>query len=598
MDNAVQSPADLESAAVERRCGFYDGQRIFAEGQLSDFAYIVVSGQVELLKSHPDGDLQLALLGPGELFGEMGLLDGAVRSASGVARGETVLRALDKDELLLLLQTQPETTINLVSVISKRLRRAYSLIGQPELVRAKQHGIPWRARLRDFLKPREVDLDRVLIEFQPDAIEIEEQPVPHAAKAILYTILGLVLVGTVWASLATVDRIVVANGKVTTSAAKIVLQPLATATIRAVHVRPGQLVEKDQVLVSLDPTFTGADERSVRAQMQSASAEIRRLEAELAPPSNDTAPPAPFSDDPDEQQAQAKTFAHRRTARASMIASAETEIKEIEAHAATLRADQRNLEVDIETLRRVEAVRQELHSRGNGSLLDLLDAQRKLGADRRELERMTNELGEGAGKIETVRAKLKSSLDEMNSRAAQELQTARREFAKAAQQMMKQERLSALIDLRSPAKAAVVELSTRSVGSVVKEGEEIVSLVPTDVPFEIEAIVETKDIAQVRLDDVVRIKLEAFPYQKYGTLDGRVAMITGDAVDHEEAGRKIKVFKIRAQVTKSNLRDVPRDVALLPGMAATAEIKVGSRRLITYFLYPIIRTLDSSLRDP
>ena len=584
--------------AIGSEQSFSDGQQIFAEGQLSDFAYQVVAGEVELSKSYPEGAMRLAVLGAGELFGEMGLLDGTVRSAAAYARGPVVLRVLDKEQLLSLVQQRPDFALNLVKTISKRLRHTNALIKAPDAT-ATQHG--WghfRAYLRRLIRPGELDIDRVRLEFQPDAIEIEERPVPWGAKAILYTILALIICAVVWASVARMDRIVIATGTIVTADAKIVVQPMETATVRAVNVHPGQVVEKGEVLISLDSTFTTADERSVRAQMRSAGAEMRRLEAELALSSGDARPPGPFSEDAAEQAAQAEVFERFVAARDTTIKASAAEIKELETHAASLSADRANVANQLAVAQRLESIRRKVYGQASGTLINVLDAQHQVAVDRRELDRIVNEIGEAAQKIKTVEAKREAALGEMNAKAAQELQSARRDYSKAFEQIKKQERLSALIDLRSPAKAMVLELGARSVGSVVKEGEPLVTLVALDVPVVIEAIVEPKDISHLRAGDSVRIKLESFPYQKYGTLDGVIQAINGDVLEQEVGGRKISVYKIRVAITRENLRDVPKDFALLPGMAASCEIKVGTRRLISYFLYPIIRTLDSGLREP
>ena len=597
-DSSGQPASAGGGAAVGTELVFSDGQRIFAEGQLSDFAYQVVSGEVELTKSSPEVPLRLAVLGAGELFGEMGLLDGTVRSATATAKGPTVLQALDKDQLLSLIQKQPDFALTLFKTISKRLRHTTALISAPASIRPRRDPWYFLSYLRSLIRPRELDLDHVRIEFQPDAIEIEERPIPWGAKAILYTILALILCGVLWASVAKLDRIVIAVGKIVTTDSKIVLQPMGTATVRAINVHAGQVVEKGDVLISLDSTFAIADERSVRAQMRSADAEIRRLEAELALSSGDTRLPGPFSDDLAEQASQLEIFERFKVARETTINASEAEIRELEAHAASLSKDRVNVAAQLAVGQRLEGVRNEVYKQGNGTLINVLDAQRQVATDKREMDRLANEIGETAGRIKTIKAKREAALGEMNAKAAQELQAARREYTKDFEQIKKQERLSDLIDMRAPAKAMVLELGARSVGSVVKEGEPMITLVALDVPVVIEAMVDPKDISHLRVGDEARIKLEAFPYQKYGTLDGTIQAINGDVLEHEEGGRKMSVYKARIAITKNNLRDIPGDFSLLPGMVASCEIKVGTRRLISFFLYPIIRTLDVGLREP
>ena len=576
---------------------FSAGQTIFREGQPSDYAFVIVSGRVFLTKSAPEGNMRLATLGPREMFGEMGILDGAVRSATAIAGDDTELQAFDKEGLFSLLAEHPEAAIDMVKAASRRLRHANSLMRPPESVQPPLRKRSLLSNIRRVLFPSPVDLEEIRIEFLPDAIEIEERPLPFGAKAILHTVFALVVCSALWATIARMDLIVVANGRVSTTDAKIVVQPMTTAAIRSIRVHRGQIVEKGQVLISLDPTFAEADERSVRTQMKSSAAEIARLQAELAS-AGDAGDRTAFSDDPDEQRAQAELFRRHLEARRSIVAATETEIRELETRMASLRSDRVHVSAQISTSERVEAIRRELHSQGSGSLLTLLEAQRQLSTDRRELERITNEIAEINKKIDTIRAKLAANLDEMTEKSAQALLAARRDYTKAVEQIKKQERLSDLIELRSPAKAMVLDMGDRSVGSIVKEGEQVVALVPLDAPIEIDASVDPKDISHLRPGDMARVKLDAFPYQKYGTLDGTVQSVNGDVTELEEGGRKSKVYKVTIAITKNNLHDVPADAALIPGMTTTCEIKIGSRRLITYFLYPIIRTLDSGLREP
>ena len=228
----------------------------------------------------------------------------------------------------------------------------------------------------------------------------------------------------------------------------------------------------------------------------------------------------------------------------------------------------------------------------------LLEARRQVATDLREDDRIANELIETQKKTDSAKAELLTKLEEMNAKAWEQLQVARREYDKATAQLKKQERMTALTEMRAPTHAMVVDVMDGAAGAVVKGGEQLMTLVPLDVPLEVEALLETKDVSYVRHGDFARIKLEAFPYQKHGTLEGVVTAISGDVVVQEQENRRIHAYKIKVAIGKSDLRQVPKDMALMPGMTASAEIKVGSRKLITFFLYPIMRTFDSGLRDP
>ena len=144
----------------------------------------------------------------------------------------------------------------------------------------------------------------------------------------------------------------------------------------------------------------------------------------------------------------------------------------------------------------------------------------------------------------------------------------------------------------------VLDVATRSVGSIVREAEPLVTLVPLDVPQDIEIEIEPKDVGSIRPGDPVRIKVEALPFQRHGTIDGEVRMISSDAFQKNVGGQARPVFRGRVRIVNVSLRDVPPDFRLIPGMTVQAEIRVGERRVISYFLYPVLRVFDEGLREP
>lgn len=455
----------------------------------------------------------------------------------------------------------------------------------------------WLRRARRALSPAPLDPKRLRLEFLPDALEIEEDPTPVGAKRILVALLSLIFCAVVWASVATLDRIVVAQGKIVAASNKIVVQPLSTSSIRRIDVRIGQIVEKDQVLVSLDPTFAQADETASRAQTSSSKADVARMEAELAPLPHG-APPA-FSDDPEEERSQRALYERHEAERAATAKSYDEEVRGLEAHLRSISAEKAAVATQSVIVERLLAMRKELHEHGTGSLVNLLDAENAVAANRRERAKLEADDTETRQKIETLRAKKAAAASESFSKTAQELEAARKDLAKSSQQTRKQVRLNELSELRAPMRAMVLEVAQRSAGSVAREGEALVTLVPLDVPVEIEASVDPKDIGRMRLGDSARIKLDAYPYQKHGVLEGEVASINGDLVEEElDGGRKAKTYRIRLRISSPNLREVPDGTLLMPGMAASCEVKIGTRRLISYFLYPLARTLDSALREP
>jgi len=203
--------------------------------------------------------------------------------------------------------------------------------------------------------------------------------------------------------------------------------------------------------------------------------------------------------------------------------------------------------------------------------------------------------------MERFKAEKAAYLAEFRQKTAEELVQARRDHDAAAKQLDKAARRNAVTVLTAPADAIVLEVAQRSVGSVLKEAEALYTLVPLDSPLEAEVSVEGLDVGHVETGGEARLKLEAWPFQKHGTLSGKVRTVTDDTFtpDPKKDGpQRPPYYKARVEVTATDLRDVPRSFRLIPGMAVTAEIKAGERTILSYFLYPLLRGLDESIREP
>lgn len=435
-------------------------------------------------------------------------------------------------------------------------------------------------------------VSKLLLEFQSDARAIEDGPVPVMARLTLYALLAFVGSALAWAALSYVDQVVVARGRLITTAANLVIQPLETAIIRSIDVRAGDVVRRGDRLATLDQTFTEADVEQLRSRRESLSAQTVRLETEIegglyAPP----AKPGP------DERLQGVIATQRVQQYGARIDAFDRQVARAEAGIATKRADQSALRQRLAVAREVEAMRGTLFQKEVGSRLNQLEAQSVRLQIERDLQLSGNEILELQHEVARTRAEREAFIQDWRQKTAEELVTARRELDAVEKQLEKARRRNALIALTSPADAVVLEVAQRSVGSVLREAEPLLTLVPLDVPIEAEVSVDARDIGLVRDGATVRIKLDAYPFQKHGTLEGTVRTITEDSfVDKENRGQAF--YRARVVITSQALRGVTEAYRLIPGMTVTAEIKSGERTVLSYFLYPLIRGLDESIREP
>ena len=432
----------------------------------------------------------------------------------------------------------------------------------------------------------------IATEFQPDVVEVEDKSPRRFAQWVLYSLLSMMGVGVLWAALAHVDRVVTAPGQINTDLPKVVLQPLETSIIREVNVGPGDIVKAGDTLVTLDPTFAGADLADLTARQRSFSAEIARLEAEL----EDRLYVTSATPSPDELL-QLTLFERRRGAHVAQLENLRQEVRRQESLLATSSSDVVNLTKQLDIATQVEEMRRELSNKEVGSRLTLLLSQNDRLSIASSLERARNSMAEAESGIASVQARREAYLQQWRQQVATELVDARRKLNEVTEQIRKAELRSDRVNLTAPIEGIVLEMSDFSVGSVVDNGDILVTLVPANSPLEVEAKVPVTDVGFVVPGQPVRIKLSAYPFQKHGTADGILRWVSEDTFADRQRP-EIRYYKAKVEITKTDLRNLPDNFRLIPGMTVTAEIKVGDRSVLSYFLYPIFGTLDEAIRDP
>ena len=444
------------------------------------------------------------------------------------------------------------------------------------------------------------------LDYLPDGAAIEHAPLPWLARSTLYVLAGLLVALVLWAGFAQVDRIVTAGGRLVTTAPLVVAQPLETAVVRGVDVQVGDFVRAGDRLATLDPTFAAADLADLTGKLAGVEAQIGRLRAEL-----DGSDFTPAADNPD-AAVQAAILERRRAEYRSRLASLDEKAGQLDSAIAASRRAQAGLAERLAVVGEVEDIRRQLQERQTGSRLTYLEARIERLRMRDDLTALQDRERESAHELRGVQADRAAFIDEWRRKTAEELVEQTRQRATLVEQIAKAERRRSLVTLTAPVDAVVLEVAKRSVGSVIREAEPLVTLVPADVPLEVEADIPSRDIGLVRVGDFVRVKLDAFPFQRHGTLPGEIRTISADAFTHDpaqgaqggianpDAPRPAAgaVFRTRIRLTDTRLEAVPDGTRLSPGMVASAEIRVGTRSVLSYFLYPVIRVLDEGIREP
>jgi hemolysin D len=448
-------------------------------------------------------------------------------------------------------------------------------------------------------------------EFLPAAIEIlQTPPSPIGTSLLLYICVAVVCV-LAWSYFGWLDIYAVAAGKIQPSGQSKVVQPLYAGKITAIRVENGSRVQAGDVLIELDPTESGADREAQARSFMAASAEAaRRRAAILAARSPDLeAPPIAFPDGIDElvrRREEAVLAADLGQLRSS-LASFRTQLAEKEATKERLLANIKIRKDLIALGKEKVAMEEELVKRGAGSRARVIEAteqyQSYLVTDAGD----RGQLLETDAAMRSLDSKIAEATSQFIATQAQKLADAERDRDKLEQDVVKAQQKRDLTQLTAPIAGTVQQLSATTIGQVVTSGQSLLTIVPFEGPMEIEAMIANKDIGFVEPGQSAVVKVEAFPFTRFGTLDATVAKVSRDAVDERyasnlsdaesttkpqgSAGQPSQapslVFPATLTLASRTISIGGSDVPLVPGMSVSVEIKTGRRRAIDYVLSPL-----------
>ena len=470
------------------------------------------------------------------------------------------------------------------------------------------------ARILDFPHPQKNHT--LELAFLPAALEIVETPPSPIGRATALTIAAVFVVGFAWACIGTVDIIAIAPGKIIPSGRSKTIQPFETGVVRAIHVRDGQEVKVGDVLVDLDPTMTGAELAHNQADLLAARLEAARLRAALT--GNDkplVSFRAPEDAPADLVELQRRFLASQTAEQNAKLAELDRQIVQKQAERGTIESSIHKLETTIPILSERVDVRKQLYDQELGSKLLYLTELQDLVGQREDIRVQQSKLQEADAAVAALVQSRSKAVAEYQRGLFDELAKAEQKAAGLAQDVLRSEKRTSLQQLTSPVDGVVQQLAIHTIGGVVTPAQSLMVIVPLESHLEIEAMLSNRDIGFIEIGQDVTIKIDTFNFTRYGLLHGRVLSISHDAITRDKADNKgldrgqagdagsseprgqELVYSARVSLDRKQMQIENKIVNLSPGMAVTAEIRTGSRRMISYLLSPLIRYQHESLRE-
>ncbi len=448
-------------------------------------------------------------------------------------------------------------------------------------------------------------------EFHPRTIAIDDMPRSPISWRVSAALLALLVTAVTWATFSRIASYTTALGKIQATGRSKVVEALATGKVLVIRAKDGDAVESGGVLVELDPTDATTVRNVVKLKLTDLRAERQRAQVEIVAARAESVDPttkiAWDTDIPAAVQTREASVARADLAKlAAQIATLrsrkhekeaerDTFVKSIEAQKALVAITQENLTM-IESLMK----------QGFNSQAKYLDMKATLDGQQVAQSGFEGSLDRAKQAILMVDSDIARAREAFVATLTQAIATDEQAIVDFTQQLVKAEKLLAYMTLRAPVAGIVHAAAVTTIGQVVKPGQQLMQIVPRNAPLEIEAYVANSDIGFIRKGDPASVKVDAFTYNVYGSLDATVTSISADALqlqgkatvqtssldgsyatltNADKTGNLQYPVTLRA--TRSTIRVEGKDIPLMPGMGVQVEIETENRRAIDYILSPI-----------
>lgn len=450
-------------------------------------------------------------------------------------------------------------------------------------------------------------------DFLPASLELLLAPTSPIATSFIFLVAAIAFSVIAWSYFGRLDIYAVATGKIQPSGRSKIVQPFEPGKVASIKVQNGTRVSAGDVLLQLDSTDAVAEWEAAAHDLASARAEARRRRAAVAAAESAgfLLAATPIAASPESTDRESAGLDADLAQLKSSIDVLRKQIAEKAATESRLKASIEERQRLIELSRERVKMRSMLDAKGVGSRALVIEANEEL---ERELTTDAAERGqiiENDAAVVSLESKMSAAEKQFVSEQTEKLIEAERKADRLTQDLVKAQSKVTRARLTAPIDGTVQQLSITTLGQVVTTGQSLMVIVPFEAPIEVEAYVSNRDIGFVEVGQHVIIKVDAFPFTRFGTIEGEVVRIAKDGVDERDAtgdatsasrtqgasregGRNdTLVFPTTISLKKSLMTINDHDVAMVPGMSVSVEIKTGERRAIDFVLSPL-REVSSS----
>jgi len=431
--------------------------------------------------------------------------------------------------------------------------------------------------------------------FLPAALEVVERPVSPTGRYTAWALLVFLMITLAWLILGRVDVVASAPGKILPSGATKIVQSAGSGVVAAIHVRDGDRVTKGQVLVELDTTLANAELEQARKALLADELEVARNRSFVdALDGKGLRFDAPEGTPADVAAAQRQLIAAQLAEVDSTVAGYAAARSSSLADAQAAGATRAKLDETLPILDHEVDAMNRLDAKGYAPGMRLLELQRQRRSDLGDREVAAAQEARGSAEARKFAEQMRETRDAARRQAMSELAKAAADAIVRQEDVTKALRRAGLEKLVAPADGTVQQLQLHTIGGVVEPAKALMVIVPAHDDIEVEAHVLNKDIGFVREGQDAAVKIDAYPFTRFGTVKGKVVSLSRDAVPDQKLGA---TYVARIRLSRSTINVDGKAVALTSGLGITADIRTGSRRIISWLISPIMTTIDQAARE-
>ena len=584
------------------------GDYVFREGEFGQNAFIIEIGTIELVKHTGDEHTVLTELEKGALFGEMAIIDNSARSASARAKSECVLKVVTEEELKKHLASSPTASLEMMRRLASYVRTANERLSRDAFAEIAEDNDSDDSSPKRLARNVDKYTKQTLREFNDELDEFAnispKKPLAIAGAVII----AMVLSFGVWASFAEIDVTVASRGKILTSIPNVEAQSNHSSVIKTILVEEGDEVEEGQPIALFDETLVASDFRNSKEELAAVEKEIVSTRAELnfmigkeyvAP--RDPLQLSIFNGQVREIERLKRQLAVK-TKLLGFLQNTKTEplvdgvaLTSFNSKMAEIQTSLHDMDIKISFLKKETKRLKRLLAANVVPSADYENKMQELTQIKSQRAKyFATEISSNFEHIENLSSQLQTLEHEKNKSLQDLLQKRQSLFEK----FVKLERQAKDVELKAPVSGTILKLEDQYQGSVIKTGDVIATIVPKVNKFHVEVDIDPADITHVYEGAKVKIMLDALPSQKHGELIGEIELLSKDTIDEDIFGEPNSVYRAEVKITDNKLIKLPEGFTLLPSMTVSGNIISGRRTVMTFLLFPVIKTLETSFREP